>query len=158
MFFTLCHLLYMFSEIFFNLLYHSFMLLVELRDEHLVVWFAAVLQKNSENSPQIRKHDIFILGMVETTLKHFIETYTVDEQTSVYTIHLITWHTWILSKWGKNNLTVNESRSIWYLETGFLCSGLRTTPGISRCSASLRVSFIQVSITFAFNLRVESFV
>jgi len=37
--------------------------------------------------------------------------------------------------------------SIPYLLIGFFYSGFRITPGMSRCSASWRVSFIQVSST-----------
>ena len=38
-------------------------------------------------------------------------------------------------------------RSMLYLLMGFWCSGLRITPGMSRCSASCNVSLIHVSST-----------
>ena len=44
-----------------------------------------------------------------------------------------------------------KTLSIEYRTIGSLCVGFITTPGISRCSASPRVSLIQVSITWAFN-------
>ncbi len=104
----------------------------------MVIGLAAVFEQDSVDFPDYRKQVEAVFGVVKTFLKHFVETDGVDEEATVNAVHFIVGNASVLERKGEigGELTVRERRSIWYLVIGFLCSGLRMTPGMSKCSAS----------------------
>jgi hypothetical protein len=92
-------------------------LLVQLRDHHLVVRLATVLEQDREHAPHRRQQDVLVRSVVKATLQHLIVTDTINKEASIHTVHLVTWDAcicqrqtvdavtryWILVFWFKDN-------------------------------------------------------
>lgn len=72
-----------FTELVLKFIDFRFMLSGDLDDHHLIIALAAIFQQDLEYFPEAWQDWVFMFGVGYTFHYHFIETYRVDEQTTV---------------------------------------------------------------------------